>query len=105
MAGLIPSELLNPVVAYFNPRRVILFGSTARGEANRDSDIDLLVIVDDDTPPEKLTLRAGYEARRSYRGAVDVIPCREQTFQLKRRIAGTLPYEAALDGIIVYERQ
>jgi uncharacterized protein len=105
MAGLIPSELLNPVVAYFNPRRVILFGSTARGEANRDSDIDLLVIVDDDTPPEKLTLRAGYEARRSYRGAVDVIPCREQTFQLKRRIAGTLPYEAALDGIVVYERQ
>jgi uncharacterized protein len=105
MAGLIPSELLNPVVAYFNPRRVILFGSTARGEANRDSDIDLLVIVDDDTPPEKLTLRAGYEARRSYRGAVDVIPCREQTFQLKQRIAGTLPYEAALDGIVVYERQ
>jgi uncharacterized protein len=105
MAGLIPSELLNPVVAYFNPRRVILFGSTARGEASRDSDIGLLVIVDDDTPPEKLTLRAGYEARRSYRGAVDVIPCREQTFQLKRRIAGTLPYEAALDGIVVYERQ
>src|SRR5204862_6752699 len=64
-----------------------------------DSDIDLLVIVDDDTPPEKLALRAGYEARRSYRGAVDVIPCRDQTFRLKRRIAGTLPYEAARDGI------
>jgi predicted nucleotidyltransferase len=106
MASLVPSELLNPVVAYFNPRRVILFGSTARGEATRDSDIDLLVIVDDDTPPEKLTLRAGYEARRSYRGgAVDVIPCRDQTFRLKRTIAGTLPYEAARDGIVVYERQ
>jgi predicted nucleotidyltransferase len=105
MASLVPSELLNPVVAYFNPRRVILFGSTARGEATRDSDIDLLVIVDDDTPAEKLTLRAGYEARRSYRGAVDVIPCREQTFRLKRLIAGTLPYEAELDGIVVYERQ
>jgi hypothetical protein len=28
---LVPSELLDPVVAYFNPRRVILLGSVARG--------------------------------------------------------------------------
>lgn len=102
----VPRELLDPVVAYFKPRRVILFGSTARGEAGPDSDIDLLVIVDDDTPPEKLTFRAGYESRRSYRqGAADVVACREVTFEVKRRIAGTLPYEAARDGVIVYERR
>jgi Nucleotidyltransferase domain len=35
------------------------FDSAARGEAGSDSDIDLLVIVDDDTPPEKQSLRAG----------------------------------------------
>ncbi len=64
---LVPPELLDPVVAYFNPRRVILFGSRARGDARLDSDIDLLVVVDDDTPPEKVTLRAGFEARQSYR--------------------------------------
>ena len=62
--GVVPAELLNPVVAYFRPRRVILFGSRARGEAGPDSDIDLLVVVDDDTPAEKLTPEAGYEARR-----------------------------------------
>ncbi|HKS87802.1 MAG TPA: nucleotidyltransferase domain-containing protein [Stellaceae bacterium] len=106
MANFVPSELLDPVVTYFNPRRIILFGSSARGEATPDSDIDLLVIVDDDTPAEKLTLRAGYEARRSYHGgAADVIPCRDATFQIKRGIAGTLPYEAARDGIVVYERR
>jgi hypothetical protein len=38
------------VVEYFKPQRVILFGSRARGEATRDSDIDLLVVVDDDSP-------------------------------------------------------
>ena len=101
----VPPELLKPVVAFFNPRRVILFGSTARGDTGTDSDIDLLVIVDDDTPPEKLTFRAGYESRRSYRdGSADVIPCRDETFNVMSRIAGTLPYEAARDGIIVYER-
>ena len=58
---LVPPALLDPVIAYFNPRRVIVFGSVARGEAGPDSDIDLLVIVDDDTPAEKVTLKAGYE--------------------------------------------
>ena len=103
---LMPADLLDTVVAYFNPLRVVLFGSTARGQAGHNSDIDLLVIVDDDTPPEKLTFRAGYESRRSYRdGAADVFPCRETTFKIKSRIAGTLPYEAARDGVVVYERR
>lgn len=56
------------------PCRVVLFGSAARGEAGPDSDIDLLVILDDDASPEKLTLAAGYAARQSYRHAADVIP-------------------------------
>lgn len=30
-----------------HPERIILFGSLARGEANEDSDIDLLVVVDE----------------------------------------------------------
>jgi predicted nucleotidyltransferase len=55
----VPAELLDPVVDYFQPRRVILFGSAARGEAGPDSGIDLLVIVDDDTPPHNLPWRPG----------------------------------------------
>ena len=68
-AVLVPPELLDPVVAYFQPRRVILFGSACPRERRGipDSDIDLLVIVDDDTPAEKLTLSGGVrEARQSY---------------------------------------
>jgi uncharacterized protein len=104
-ASLVPSDLLDPVVAYFQPRRIIVFGSAARGDAGPDSDIDLLVVLDDDAPPEKLTLKAGYEARRSYRQPADVIPCREDTFRRKSRIVGTLAYAASHEGIVVYERQ
>jgi HEPN domain-containing protein len=89
------------VVDYFKPQRVILFGSRARGDATRDSDIDLLVIVDDDTPPEKLTWRAGYEAHRTNRAA-DVFPMRAETFERNRGIANTLAAEADADGIVVY---
>jgi uncharacterized protein len=98
----VPPELLDPVVAYFRPQRVILFGSRARGEATRDSDIDLLVIVDNDTPPEKLTWRARYEARWSYRHPADVFPMRAETFERNRTIVGTLAAEADTDGIVVY---
>jgi len=101
---LVPRELLDPVVAYFKPRRVILFGSRARGDARPDSDIDLLVIVDDDTPAELVTIKAGFESRRSYHRSADVIPVREETFRRNARIAGTLSRAATLDGVVVYER-
>ena len=97
----VPRDLLDPVVDYFKPQRVILFGSRARGEAGRDSDIDLLVVVDDDTPPEKLTWKAVHEAHQSRRPA-DVFPMRAETFKRERNIVNTLGAEADTDGIIVY---
>jgi len=39
---MLPPKLLETVVAHFHPRRVILFGSVARGEEGPDSDIDLV---------------------------------------------------------------
>jgi hypothetical protein len=101
---LVPAALLEPVVAYFRPRRVILFGSRARGDHHRDSDYDLLVILDDDAPADKLTSQAGYESRKTYLEPTDIIPCRESVFLRKARIPGTLSHEAALEGIVVYER-
>src|SRR5262249_54553868 len=90
---LVPRALLDPVVEYFKPQRVILFGSRARGEATRDSDIDLLVVVDDDAPDEKLTWKAGYEAARSG-CAADVFPMRAEDFERDRGVVNTLAAEA-----------
>ncbi len=100
----VPSELLRSVVAYFNPRRVIVFGSRARGDAHADSDIDLLVVVDDETPPEKLTLDAGFRSALSFPRAADVIPCRARTFERRKQIVGTLCFTADGEGVVVYER-
>src|SRR5215470_1508730 len=89
----VPRDLLEPVVDYFRPQRVILFGSRARGEAARDSDIDLLVIVDDGTPAEKLKWQDGFGAYRSKRDA---------DFERDRAVVNTLAAEADADGIVVY---
>ncbi len=101
---LVPPELLDPMVAYFSPRLVILFGSAARGDAGEDSDYDLLVVMEDDAPAEKLTLTAGFEAARSYRRAAAVIPVRAATFAARAQIPGTLSEAAAREGVVVYER-
>lgn len=99
---LVPAALLDPVVAYFRPQRVILFGSRARGEAGPDSDIDLLVVLGDEAPPEKLTSQAGEEARRTYRRAADVFAMSAARFESERAIVGTIAAEADADGIVVY---
>ena len=96
-AARVPRDLLDPVVGYFKPQRIILFGSRARGEATRDSDIDLLVVVDDDTPPEKLHWQDGFGAYRSKCDA-DIFPMRAEDFERERAIANTLAVEADTDG-------
>jgi predicted nucleotidyltransferase len=44
------NEMLNQVIDRLktaNPYKIVLFGSQARGTANEESDIDILIIMDD----------------------------------------------------------
>ena len=100
----IPNKLRDQLVAYFNPRQIILFGSAARGEAGPDSDLDLVVLVDDDCPAEKLSWHALGEARRGYHDPVDIIACRESVFRERERIIGSLAHIVTNEGVVVYER-
>jgi predicted nucleotidyltransferase len=100
----VPEALLAAVVRYFDPVRIILFGSRARHEADADSDWDLMVVLDDDVPPGKRSLRAGFEARSGFPLAANVIPVRRSRFEARARLPGTLSHMAAREGIVVYER-
>jgi predicted nucleotidyltransferase len=50
----------------FRPRRVILFGSYARGTATENSDVDLLVIADSSQPRSRRSARIAHSARALY---------------------------------------
>lgn len=101
----VPPGLVERVVAHFNPVRVILFGSHARGEAGPDSDYDLLIVLDDDAPAKRLRPEAGYRAVRPARVPVDLLTCRRSAFEAKRDVVGSLAHAIAREGIVVHERR
>jgi len=47
-------RLVMQIVKLAHPLRVILFGSAARGESRQGSDVDLLIVVAEDTPRRQL---------------------------------------------------
>ena len=65
-------EIVRRIVEVANPLRVILFGSKARGESGPESDIDLLIVVQDGTHRFETT-QAIYRHLRGVRVAVDVV--------------------------------
>jgi predicted nucleotidyltransferase len=73
----------------FDPRRVILVGSRARGDAREDSDCDLVVVLDDGVPDELLSARRRYRARRGLATLADIIPCREGALKDRARAIGS----------------
>ena len=44
-ADTIPT-MVDRIVEQFKPTRILLFGSQARGDASKSSDVDLLVVMD-----------------------------------------------------------
>jgi predicted nucleotidyltransferase len=101
----IPQPLLEGIVRTYAPRRIVLFGSAARDEAGPDSDLDLLVVLNDDVPAEALKWPRMHEARGSYTGPVDIVPCRESVLRERARVTGSFADTVLRDGIVVYERQ
>jgi predicted nucleotidyltransferase len=43
-------ELVRRLAEFYQPERIYLFGSAARGEEGPDSDVDLCVVLPDDAP-------------------------------------------------------
>lgn len=85
-----------------SPAKVILIGSYARGDVTEDSDVDLVVLQKEfkDRPNEyrKLISDIHKELRR-----VDLILMREEDFEWKNSVGGTLPYWAKKEGRVLHD--
>ena len=90
------------VAAASSPSKVILIGSYARGDATEDSDIDLVVLQREfaDKTSEYRRLIAEIHAVAFN---VDLILMREEDFEWKSLVGGTLPYWAKKEGRVLHD--
>ncbi len=83
-------------------RQAWLFGSYARGEATENSDVDILFVVDDDTPHIDL-IRTARKLMRDWRVPKDVLVYRSDEFQEWEKVVGSLCYKVRSEGVQLYE--
>lgn len=96
------AELIRRLVDVYQPERIYLFGSKARGQAGPDSDYDLMVVVPDDAPPERRRSRLGYQALRGTGTAADVLVWPRQTFDERLHLRASLPATIVREGKLLY---
>lgn len=85
-------------------RKIILFGSRARGDARVDSDFDLLVVVPGITPSEKRTYLVDlYAALRGVGVTAEPWVMDEREFEETKPVIGGLAYPAWKEGVVLYD--
>ena len=95
-------RLTQLLVEAAKPKRIVLFGSHARGEAGEDSDLDIMVVE------EAVMDRAGEMVRlnrllRSFEIPVDLLVVSAEKFNYWRDTPGNVYFEAATEGEVLYE--
>ncbi len=96
-------EMVWRIVSQFNPEKIILFGSHARGGAGPDSDVDLLVVM----PVEGSKRQKASEidmALADRRVPLDLIVVTPEEFERGRDQIGSVVQPAAQEGRVLYDR-
>lgn len=96
------AEIVRRLVEAYRPERIYLFGSVARGETGPDSDYDLLVVVPDDTPPERKGSKLAYQALWGTGTAADVLVCTRSYFEARRHLRASLPGTVLREGKLLH---
>lgn len=97
------STMVDRIVDRFQPSRVVLFGSRARGEFSEWSDVDLLVVLPNGTDRH----HAAVEIHRTLGDllvAKDVVVTTPEEINRRGHIVGSVLCSALREGQSVYER-
>ncbi|MGH8587087.1 MAG: nucleotidyltransferase domain-containing protein [Gammaproteobacteria bacterium] len=96
-------EVVRRIVSVGSPRKIVLFGSWARGQAGPDSDLDLLIIEDSALPRHR---RAGRH-RMVLLGlfpAKDIVVWTPGEVRQWQHVPNTFITRILAEGRILYER-
>ena len=95
--------MVERIVGRFQPARVLLFGSHARGTADAWSDVDLLVVMEEVADKRQ----AAVEMRRALSDlpvSKDIVVTTPEEIARRGKIVGGVLRAALRDAKVVYER-
>jgi predicted nucleotidyltransferase len=96
-------QMVRRIVSQFQPDKIILFGSHARGEGGPNSDIDLLVVMSltGSKREKQVEIRL---ALQTIRIPKDIVVTTPEEFRWRQEIPGTIERPAAREGRVLYAR-
>lgn len=97
------AEMVHRIVSRFNPDKIILFGSHARGQAGPDSDVDLLIVMPSHGSKRERAIEI-YGLLAGMGVPKDVIVVTPGEFEAYRDAPGTVIRTARQEGKVLYER-
>jgi predicted nucleotidyltransferase len=96
-------KIMKQIVEKFNPVKIILFGSLARGNYHAESDIDLLVVQD--SVDDRIAVTSKYYKEIDYDIPTDFVITKPEDYSIgnsdnTNMFARTIQNE----GVVLYER-
>lgn len=99
------SELADRLRQAFQPEKIILFGSHAWGNPDKDSDIDICVVVKESADREIDRMVRAREATQGIWVAKDIIVKTEAYMDKYSPIVSSLAHKIYKSGVTLYERK
>ena len=97
------NEVVSRIANRFNPERIILFGSHASGNPDKDSDLDLLIIQETELPMHK----RGLDIRLALIGTMipmDLLVYTKTEFEEEKKNRYSFISSAIKNSKVLYER-
>lgn len=97
-------KLTQRIVERFNPQRLILFGSRARGDAGEDSDFDLLIVSPSEHPRWQRTVPV-YRALSGLGIPKEIVWWTPDEIEAWRGVEAHFINTALREGRLLYEKR
>lgn len=94
-------RVVEDIVSKFKPNQVILFGSYAYGKPRRDSDVDLLIIMDTSLRPSLQAAQIYLEIEHSF--PLDIVVRTPQQVEKRLQEGDFFLQEILAKGVTLYE--
>jgi predicted nucleotidyltransferase len=99
---LVLEKIVQRLVRAWQPERIYLFGSRARGESGEDSDYDIMVVVAASDEPAYRRAQRAHSLLWDLGTAADILVWTRDAFDSRLHLRASLPATIVREGKLLY---